>query len=157
MNKLAKEPVVISIVMLFGGIPNIHQYGYYTLLRIIVCLTSSYLAFFAFHNQKRAWGWLFSFCLILFNPFITISFGKATWASIDFVVALLMLFFLFEELSNIKNKRIIVRVFYFFIILGIIVIGFNFCSDERDLMTLDELLGNLRSVRGGNLINGRNK
>lgn len=125
MNKLVKEPIVISIVMLFIGIFNV-PYGYYTLLRIIIFLTSSYLAFFAFQNQKRAWGWIFCFCLILFNPFIPIHFNKGTWAGIDFVVAIFIA--LFMKKLEIKNSKIIIYTLYCLLCIGLIFVTYRFCT-----------------------------
>jgi hypothetical protein len=129
MNKLVKEPVVISIVMLFVGIFNAPD-GYYTLLRIIVFLTSSYLAFFAFQNQKRAWGWIFCFCLILFNPFIPIHFYKGTWAGVDFVAAILIV--LFMKKLEIKNSKIIMYTLYCLLCGGLIYVTYRFCTEHGD-------------------------
>jgi len=74
--------------MLFAGIPKFFPYGYYTLLRLIVCGTSGYIAYFAFEEEKRFIGVLSILVAILFNPIIPIHLAKDAWIIIDFITAI---------------------------------------------------------------------
>ena len=99
MNKINKIPVIISIIMLLLAIPSGWPYGYYTLLRFIVCGTSVYLALFAYEHKKQVWLWLMGFITLLFNPLIPVHLNKESWTVIDLLVALIMLssIFIFKE------------------------------------------------------------
>ncbi|NQT97178.1 MAG: hypothetical protein HQ562_05490 [Candidatus Marinimicrobia bacterium] len=63
-------------------------YGYYTLLRIIICILAGYTAYVAYESEKIPWVWIFGLIAILFNPVIPIYLDRETWAVIDIIVAL---------------------------------------------------------------------
>ena len=50
---LIKPPIIISIIMLFLALAKGLPYGYYVLLKIIVCPTAIYLALFAYKQKKQ--------------------------------------------------------------------------------------------------------
>jgi len=81
-------PAIISILMLFAGIPKFFPYGYYTLLRLVVCGTGGYIAYFAFEEEKRFIGFLSVLVALLFNPIIPIHLAKDAWIVIDFITAI---------------------------------------------------------------------
>jgi len=65
-------------------------YGYYTLLRLVVCLTAAIIAFQSWPKHK-AWATAFGLVALLFNPLVIVSFDRETWAPIDAVVATMYL------------------------------------------------------------------
>jgi hypothetical protein len=81
-------PTLISIVMLFSGIPEFVPYGYYTLLRLVVCGTSIYIVYFSFEKEKKVIGSISILFAFIFNPIIPIHFGKEVWVLIDIIAAL---------------------------------------------------------------------
>ena len=82
----------IAAIMLFLALGKF-PYGYYTLLRFVVCGTTAYGAYCASTEQKKpAWAWTFGIIAVLFNPFIPIHLSRDTWAVIDIAVALLLAF-----------------------------------------------------------------
>ena len=81
-------PTLISILMLFAGIPKFFPYGYYTLLRFVVCGTGGYIAYFAFEEEKRFIGFLSILVALLFNPIIPIHLAKDAWVVIDFITTI---------------------------------------------------------------------
>ena len=87
MNKFNKTPIVVSIIMLFLAIAPM-PYGYYTLLRLVVCGTAVYLTWFAKTINRQGWMWTMGFTALLFNPLIPIHLDKTMWGLIDLVVAI---------------------------------------------------------------------
>lgn len=81
-------PTTISILILLAGIPDFFPYGFYTLLRLVVCGTSCYIAFFAFEGQRKIIAYITGFIALLFNPIIPIHLDKELWAIIDFIAAI---------------------------------------------------------------------
>lgn len=65
-------------------------YGYYTLLRLVVCLTAAVIAFQSW-PKHQAWAIAFALVALLFNPIILVSFARETWAPIDVAVAVMYL------------------------------------------------------------------
>lgn len=83
-------PSVIASLMLFGALAS-WPYGYYQLLRFVVCGVGAYTAYTAYIWQKMWVVWLFGFVTLLFNPLIPIHLSRELWQLIDFVCALLFL------------------------------------------------------------------
>lgn len=65
-------------------------YGYYTLLRLVVCLTAAIIAFKSWPKQQ-AWAIAFGLVALLFNPLVIVSFDRETWVPIDVAVATMFL------------------------------------------------------------------
>jgi hypothetical protein len=101
MNKLNKTPVVISAIMLFLAILPF-PYGYYTLLRLVICGTAIYLVWFTKNINRQGWMWAMGFITLLFNPIIPIRLDRGTWGVIDFVAAILFIVVLFK----IKREQV---------------------------------------------------
>ena len=104
MNKLQRPPVIASAIMLLLAILPL-PYGYYTLLRLIVCGTAIYLAWFTKLINKMGWMWCMSFIAILFNPFIPIRFDRELWVLLDVVVAVVFIMFIIKLKENTKDQH----------------------------------------------------
>jgi len=85
---------IIAAILLFWALDR-HPYGYYTLLRFVVCGVAAYSAYFAAELKKKSWAWIFGIIAFLFNPIIPIHFDRDTWQIIDVGVAILLLVSLF--------------------------------------------------------------
>jgi len=93
-------PITVSITMLLIASFSRWPYGFYTLLRIIICLTSIFLASFAYKNNRRGWLYTMGFIAVLFNPIVKVHFDRGTWQVIDLIVAIIFTISLFR----LKNK-----------------------------------------------------
>ena len=94
MNKDALQerphliPCIVAAVALLAALGD-WPYGYYQLLRFIVCGVSAYVAVIAY-GWKRQWAtWLFGAMAVLFNPLAPIHLSRDLWQPIDFACALL--------------------------------------------------------------------
>lgn len=75
-------------------------YGYYTLLRIIICgvfVASSYISY---ERKSNSLPWIFGFMAIVFNPIIKIHFSKEIRMFVDIAAAMLLL----VSLKKINRK-----------------------------------------------------
>lgn len=81
---------MIAAGMLFGALGR-RQYGYYTVLRWVVCGVSAFAAFRASERRKIGWAWVLAIVALFFNPFIPVKLNRETWALIDVGVAVLLL------------------------------------------------------------------
>lgn len=73
---------VVAATLCFVAILDM-PYGFYTLLRWIVCIASIPIILKGFSTESKLWGWLFIVIVVLFNPFAKVSFDKSIWRVID--------------------------------------------------------------------------
>ena len=66
-----------------------HPYGFYTVLRILVCFSGAYVAWVAIKNTQTVWAIVFGATAVLFNPIVPIYLHRQTWHPIDLMAALL--------------------------------------------------------------------
>jgi hypothetical protein len=90
-NKTLAAPAFIAalflVIVAFFRLP----YGYYTFLRIVVCIASIYTALRLFDWDYKWQTWVFVAVAVLFNPLIPVHLGRDIWIVIDFIVAVLMI------------------------------------------------------------------
>lgn len=85
---------IIAAILLFWALDR-HPYGYYTLLRCVVCGVTAYGVYYALEFQKNGWAWTFVIIAVLFNPLIPLHLRRGTWQFIDLGVAILLLISIF--------------------------------------------------------------
>ena len=84
---VSRVPAVVSIVFLILAVVNSWPYGFYTLLRLVVCGSAAYLAV-QFHSQSNdAWTWAMAGVALLFNPVLPVGLGRDMWVPIDAAAA----------------------------------------------------------------------
>ena len=84
-------PAAVASIMLFLALAP-WPYGYYQLLRFIVCGVSAYVVFIA-HARQKIWATcLFGLIALLFNPLIPIHLSRKLWQPIDVICATLFIF-----------------------------------------------------------------
>lgn len=71
-------------------------YGYYTLMRIVVCGAAAFIAYSVYQRQGKVSVWVLVMggMVLLFNPLIPIHLSREIWAPIDVISALLFCFHL---------------------------------------------------------------
>lgn len=88
-------------IALFDGL----SYGFFTLLRFVVCAVGAYIAYKIYEGNKESlWVWAFAGIAVLFNPVIIITFERSTWTVIDLIVGVFFLLSMF--IVKEKNKII---------------------------------------------------
>ena len=87
---MPKFVIYITAGFLFAAILPL-PYGYYTILRIVVCGAFAWAALIAFDRNVNILPWAFIVLAIIFNPVIKIHFSKEMWAIIDFASGVVLL------------------------------------------------------------------
>lgn len=96
-------PCLVCAAMLFIALFQL-PYGYYTLLRLVVCLSSTFLAYLAYEIRKMKSVFLLILIAVLFNPVIPVHLDQETWAAIDVVCGLIFLALVFIFKPSVKKK-----------------------------------------------------
>jgi hypothetical protein len=92
---LARLVAILALVLpLFSGnryenTPLHLPYGYYVLLRWVICAVLSFAAVYSYELRKTAWIWILGFTAVIFNPLVPLNLGKPLWHFIDGLTALL--------------------------------------------------------------------
>lgn len=84
-------PAVVAALMLFAALGQ-WPYGYYTLLRLVVCGAGAYTAFLMYEWHRPGLAWLFGFIAVLFNPVIRVHLSRDLWQPIDILCGVAFLF-----------------------------------------------------------------
>ncbi len=81
---------IISAILLFWALDK-HPYGYYNILRIMVCGTSAFCAYLFSEIENKAMVWIAGIIAILFNPIIPVHLSKEIWGPIDVIAGVILL------------------------------------------------------------------
>ena len=94
---------IVASVFLLWGVSR-HPYGFYTLLRWIVCATAAYTAYICTTMKRIPWAWVLAVIALLFNPFIPPRIERATWIYIDVATGIILLasIFVVRESSKLR-------------------------------------------------------
>lgn len=106
MNNKHRIPIGFFVVtfvssgMLFWALSRSNPYGYYILLRWIVCGTAAYGTFKAVELES-GWVWTLGIIALLFNPILPVYLSREIWAPIDVTTGIIFIAFLF----SIRKKK----------------------------------------------------
>lgn len=98
---VSRIPLIISIAFLLTSLFVKAEYGFYQLLRLVVCGASIYSAYVLFKSGMRFLPWTLVLIAMIFNPVFPGHFRKETWQVIDIITAVIQFAFLFV---GIKQK-----------------------------------------------------
>ena len=93
-NRLtAKLPAVVPAVVLLAAVFGHWPYGFYTLMRLIVCGCAIYLAVEAKRMGSAAWPWVLGGVAVLFNPIVPMRMHRSDWQIVDSFAAITLIVF----------------------------------------------------------------
>ena len=76
-------PAKISAAMLLLGVFPSWSYGYYDLLRLVVCGSAGYIAWFAKQQKSERLLWIMGFVAVLYNPFVPVYLDRGLWSLLN--------------------------------------------------------------------------
>lgn len=96
---------VIASVFLFWAVSR-HPYGFYTLLRWIVCASAAYTTYICTTMKRVPWAWVLGVIALMFNPFIPPRIERATWVYIDMATGIILLLSILfvRESNNLRGE-----------------------------------------------------
>jgi hypothetical protein len=99
---------VLCILLLAWALDPSNPYGYYVLLRWIICPACTFLAVTAYAEERRGWVWLFGVTAGIYNPILHVHLGREIWSAVN-VAAMILLaasFVIGQKEHGIANKAI---------------------------------------------------
>jgi len=82
-------PCIIAAAMSLIAIADL-PYGYYTLMRLVVCATAILVLVVAARSGQMWAVWLYGIFALLFNPVVPVHLTKGLWQPIDFVTGAML-------------------------------------------------------------------
>ena len=131
-NVLQYLPLSITITMLFLAIGSGFPYGYYQILRFVVCGVSSFYTYKAYLTNRRIWLWILIAIAILFNPIVLIHFDRNSWRVIDNLVALTLMAFAFEVRKLTTIQKIVFFCAFFLVAIYSFSVTLSHNNDGDD-------------------------
>ena len=94
--------VGIAIAMLLWALVPTNPYGYYMVLRWVVCGASIYLAVKAHSLAKPKCFWILVVLALLYNPFIRAHLSRDTWSVVNLatIVVFAVTFYVLRKRSK---------------------------------------------------------
>lgn len=96
---------IVSIGLLLWALVPGNPYGYYILMRWILCASFAYLAVSAIREKKSQWVLVFGVSAGIYNPFFPLHLGKEIWFVVNIIVVVVNAISLFQ--FNLNNKTLL--------------------------------------------------
>lgn len=94
-----KSFIVMMMVMLGIALLPIRYYGYYVLLKIVICGSCAFLAAIAYGNGRKYLVWLGGGLAVLYNPIIRFPLGRELWIVVN-ILTIILLIVIMKTLKN---------------------------------------------------------
>jgi len=89
--RILKPLNAIMIVMLGIALLPIRWYGYYILLKFVVCGGCAFLAANAYDDGRKHLVWFLGGLAVLYNPIIRFPLGRELWMDINILTIIVLI------------------------------------------------------------------
>ena len=86
-----KSFIVMMMVMLGIALLPIRYYGYYVLLKIVICGGCAFLAANAYDAGRKHLVWFMGGLAVLYNPIIRFPLGRELWMVINILTIIVLI------------------------------------------------------------------
>lgn len=84
-------PQIVAVAMLMWALNPSNPYGYYILLRIVICAICVYLALRAYQQNNTSWVWILGVTAVVYNPILRIHLTREIWSVVNFITIVILL------------------------------------------------------------------
>ena len=83
-------PQIMGVVMLLWALVPTNPYGYYVLLRIVLCAICAYLAVKACQLGRIPWAWILVVTGVIYNPFFRVHLTREIWSVVNVLTVVML-------------------------------------------------------------------
>lgn len=94
---------LIPMAALAGALLHM-PYGYYMLLRLLICGIAAYLASQDASAGRTAWAWVLGGCAVLYNPIFKFPLGRDLWGSVNVATILLLGIHMWQHQRGLQRR-----------------------------------------------------
>jgi hypothetical protein len=80
----------------FGGENDWLPYGFYVLMRFVVCAILAFWSYAAAQKSLDGWAWALGLTALLYNPFFRVTLDRGTWQLANLATVVMIGVFLFS-------------------------------------------------------------
>ena len=84
-------PQIVAIAMLGWALIPANPYGYYIILRFVVCGVCAYLAVRAFQIDKIGWVLIVGITAVIYNPIIRVHLAREIWSVVNIATIIMLI------------------------------------------------------------------
>jgi len=95
---------LVAVILLLAALRH-NPYGYYIILRWVVCSIFAYCAVEAYKMKDEPWIWVFGVNAAVYNPIIPLHLGRTVWSVVNIVSAVLIIVSLFTLKQKGKGNE----------------------------------------------------
>ena len=101
-----KSFIVMMMVMLGIALLPIRYYGYYVLLKLVICGGCAFLAANAYDAGRKHLVWFMGGLAVLYNPIIRFPLGRELWMVINIltIIVLIAIMKSTKQRGAVQNK-----------------------------------------------------
>ena len=90
-TKMPRPLIAVMIVMLGIALLPIRWYGYYVLLKLVVCGGCGFLAANAYDDGRKHLVWFLGGLAVLYNPIIRFPLGRELWIVVNILTTIVLI------------------------------------------------------------------
>lgn len=98
------QPLWVAVAMLLWALLTFNPYGYYILLRWVVCAYCLWLGVAAWPTVFRSWAPTIWVSALLYNPIAPVSFSRDTWSILNVATVGLLVAFRFNAQRRNRSE-----------------------------------------------------
>lgn len=100
-NTIRKHlPQFAVILMLLLAFNPENPYGYYIIMRVVVCAEFSYLCVLAFRARETNWAWILGALAFTYNPILPLHLNRELWSVINILSILFTIIHIRKHRNN---------------------------------------------------------
>ncbi|MHB1014725.1 MAG: DUF6804 family protein [Desulfurivibrionaceae bacterium] len=84
-------PQIVAVAMLMWAFNPSNPYGYYILLRVVICAICVFLALRADQQNNTSWVWILGVTAVVYNPVLRIHLTREIWSVVNFITIVILL------------------------------------------------------------------
>ncbi len=93
---------IVAIALLIALIPTM-PYGYYSVMRWIVCAACAYIAVSSYRDGHEGWVWVWGVISGIYNPIIPVYANREIWSIVNVATIIVIAWYGFHH-SKIKKS-----------------------------------------------------
>jgi hypothetical protein len=99
--------VVLLVVVLAVAIALIPSmpYGYYSVMRWLVCASCAWLALISYRSGREEWAWCWGVIAGIYNPIFPVHANRDIWSIVNVATVVVAVWFGFNGALNSKGKE----------------------------------------------------
>ena len=96
--------IAVAAVVLIALVPSL-PYGYYSVMRWVVCALCVWLALVAHKSAQEGWTWTWVIVAGVYNPIVPVHANRELWSVVNVATAALCLAFQKSSQPNRENNK----------------------------------------------------